>query len=170
LKAVADHVSLQGHPIYTVDNLGFNIKAIDESAKLVRSLIDEKKLDNVIILAHSKGGLIAKYLLAFENEDNRVKKAIAIASPFHGSNSVKYLLNKEHKELGPDSPMIAKLNSQKAVNDKIVSVFCRHDNHVWPTESCYLEGAKNIQVDVFGHHKILYDKKVHDIVLEEIDK
>jgi triacylglycerol lipase len=168
LKFIADMLAVQGYPIYVVEELGHNRQAIDYSAKLVRELIDEKGLNNVVIVTHSKGGLIAKYLLAFENADNRVKKVIAIATPWHGSNAVNFLPGKTYQELRPQSPIIARLNSQVAANDKIVSIFGSFDNHVWPTASCRLAGAKNIQVDIYGHHKILFDKRVCDIISEEI--
>ena len=170
LKAIADPISLKGHPVYVVEHLGFNTEAIDYSARLVRELIDEKKLYNVIIIAHSKGGLIAKHLLAYDNKDGRVQKVIAIATPFHGSHAVEFIPNKTLKELHPDSEMIKKLYSQREVNHKIISIFGKFDNHVWPTGNCRLDGAKNIQVNVYGHHKILFNKHVRNIVLDEIEK
>ncbi len=57
----------------------------------------------------------------------------------------------------------------KEVNRHIVSIFGVFDNHVWPENSCKLEGAKNIQVDAHGHHAILFDKSVRTIVEHEID-
>jgi triacylglycerol lipase len=170
LKTIADPISLSGCPVYIVEQLGYNMKAVDYSAKLIRKLIEEKNLNNVIIVAHSKGGLIAKYLLAFANQDGRIKKVIAVATPFHGSRLAEFIPAKAYKELGSESPMIEKLNSQTAVNGQIISIFGTFDNHVWPTESCKLEGAKNIQVDVYGHHKILFDERVGKIILEEIKK
>ncbi len=170
LKNIADQISLKGHPIYTLEYLGYNTKAIHHSAKLIRELINEKNLQNVIILAHSKGGLIAKHLLAFDNEDGRVAKVIAIATPFSGSRLAEFIPGKAIKELHPESEMIKKLHSKNGVNHKIISIFGEYDNYVWPTENCRLEGAKNIQVNIHGHHKILFDKHVCDIVLNEIGK
>lgn len=170
LKAVADPISLKGHPVYVVERLGYNTRTIDHSAKLIRELIDEKNLQNVIIIAHSKGGLIAEYLLTYDNQDGRVEKVITIATPFLGSYAVKFLPGKAFKELYPESEMIKRLNSENDINHKIVSIFGEFDNHVWPTGNCRLDGAKNIQVNVHGHHKILFDKRVHDIVLDEIEK
>ena len=170
LKAIADPISLKGHPVYVVEKLGYNIRAVDHSARLVRELIDEKNLRNVIIIAHSKGGLIAKHLLAYDNQDGRVVKVIAIATPFLGSHAAKFIPGKAARELRPEGEMIKKLHSQDSINHKIISIFGEFDNHVWPTESCRLKGAKNIQVDVWGHHKILFNKHVHDLVLDEIEK
>jgi triacylglycerol lipase len=170
LKAVADPISLKGHPVYVVERLGYNTRAIDDSARLVRELIDEKNLHNVIIVAHSKGGLIAEYLLTYNNQDGRVVKVIAIATPFLGSHAVKFLPGKVFKELHPESEMIKRLNSENDINHKIVSIFGEFDNHVWPTGNCKLEGAKNIQVNIYGHHKILFNKQVRSIVLDEIEE
>lgn len=170
LKAIADPISLKGYPVYAVEHLGYNTKAIDYSARLIRELIDEKNLHNVIIIAHSKGGLIAKYLLLYDNEDKRVVKVIAIATSFRGSNLVKFISNKALEELHPESGIIKKLHSLSDVNHKIISIFGEYDNHVWPTESCRLDGAKNIQVNTHGHHKILFNKDVRNIILDEIEK
>lgn len=169
LKEIADELSAKGYPVYTVDELERNTKDIPCSAKLVSKFIDKKNLENVIIVAHSKGGLIGKYILAFYNSDEKIKKMISIATPFGGSNMVRFV---PYKFLGlsPTSDTVKLLQNQNDVNCKIVSIFGIFDNHVWPLESCRLEGAKNIQVEAFGHHKILADKKVIKIVADEISK
>ena len=170
LKAIGDSLSKEGHPVYIIKKLGRNVKTISDSATIVKELINEEQLKDVIVVAHSKGGLIGKYLLAFENADNKIKKVIAIASPWKGSIFLKISPHKSFKELRPKSGLIKKLGEQKQVNSKIVSIYGISDNVVWPVDSCNLEGAKNIQVDIHGHHKILFDKKVIDIVMSEVEK
>lgn len=170
LRAIADPLSLKGYPIYVLEHLGYNTKAIHRSAQLVRELIDYEKLQNVVIIAHSKGGLIGKHLLVFDNKDDKVKKLIAIATPFGGSNIVRFLPIKSLKELHPEHETIKKLQAGKEVNHKIVSIFGIFDNHIWPLESCFLNGAKNIEINTYGHHKILFNKKVREIVIAEVEK
>ena len=170
LKAIADPLSLKGHPIYVLEHLGYNTKEIHHAAKLIQELIDEKNLHNVILIAHSKGGLIGKYLLAFHNKDRRIKKLIAIATPFGGSHIVKLIPHKAGKELAPTSKIIQDLQEKKEVNTMIISIYGTFDNHVWPETSCNLEGATNIQIDVHGHHKILFDKKLKEIIQSVVDK
>jgi len=170
LKFIADPLSLKGHPIYALEHIGYNTKEVHHTANLVQELIKEKDLKNVIIIAHSKGGLIAKYILAFHNQDGRVKKAIAIATPFGGSHITKLIPHKAVKELAPEHEIIRTLSEKKVVNKKILSIFGVFDNHVWPESSCRLEGAKNIQVQVHGHHKILFDKQVREIIISEVEK
>ncbi len=169
LKAFADPLSRRGHPVYALTHLGYNTGAISRSAQLVRELIEEQKLRKVIILAHSKGGLIGKAVLAFHNRDNRVRKVIAIASPFGGSYAVNYFPIRTLRELHPSHETIRRLQQEKTVNRHIVSIFGVFDNHVWPEDSCRLPGARNIEVNVHGHHKILFDREVRRIVLAEVN-
>lgn len=171
LKMIADPLSRLGHPIYVLEHLGFNTKDIHKSAKIIRELIDEKKLKNVTFIAHSKGGLIGKHFLAFDNQDNAVKELIAVATPWGGSHAAKLFPHKTARELYPHSEAIRTLKHRSDVNDKIVSIIGFYDNHVWPTESCLLEGAKkNIKVDTYGHHTIIFNKKVVDLIVKEVEK
>ncbi len=169
LKAVADLLSLQGHPVYVVERIGYNTKEIHHAAKLVREFIEENGLRHVIIVAHSKGGLIGKYILAFHNQDRRVDKVITVATPFHGSAIVRSMPHPALKELAPESEVIRTLSEREEVNHSIVSIFGVFDNHVWPGSSCRLEGAKNIQIEAYGHHKILSDKKTREIIAAEAE-
>jgi len=167
LRKIADPLSRDGHPIYVIRGLGYNTKEIYVFAKLIRELIDEKHLKDVILVSHSKGGLIGKHLLAFCNGDNVIKKLITVATPWGGSYIVNFIPHKSSKELHPAHKTIKILSEQKQINHKIVSIYGVFDNHVWPTKSCHLEGAKNIEVNTHGHHTILFNKEVIEIIQEE---
>ena len=168
LRKIANPLSLAGHPIYVVNNIGYNTRDIHFSAELVRELIDQNNLKNVILIAHSKGGLIGKYLLSFNNTDSAIKKLITVATPWAGSHAAKFIPHKSAAELHPESEIIEKLRQQNNINHKIVSIYGVYDNHVWPTKSCHLEGAKNIEVNTHGHHTILFDKNVIKIIETEV--
>ena len=170
LTKLVDQLSRNGHPIYVVKELGYNTKKIHHSANLVREFIESHDLKNIIIVAHSKGGLIGKYILIHHNKDRRVKKVITVATPFGGTDTAKYFPIKSIKEMHPHSETIQKLHKEQRVNKHIVSIYGVFDNHVWPVESARLEGAKNIQVNTHGHHTILLDKNVRGIVLAEVEK
>jgi len=168
MRSLAEHLSKNGYPVYLLPQLGRNSGPIPAMAGIVRKFIAEKGLQNIIIIGHSKGGLVGKCILDNEDGSVKIKKLIAIACPFQGSRAAVYLPTKSHAELTPSSPMIAKLSASRQNNGKITSIYCKFDNHVWPLSSCILPGAKNIQTGVYGHHRILFDKTVRDIVLSEI--
>ncbi len=170
-KSLTDHISLLGHPVYIVPKLAGNIENIPSSAKKVREVIEENDLKNVVIVAHSKGGLIGKYLLLHENQEQRIQGIIAIATPFHGSSITRFLPHSSIRELSRDSKIINYLRNHSEVNGKIVSIIPSYDNHIWHEQGSYLEGAmQNVRVEVPGHHKILKDKTVWRQIVEWIEK
>ena len=162
IKFLGDKISLAGHPVYIIPKLGNNVIDIPSSANIVQAMIEEKDIKNAVIVAHSKGGLIGKYLLSFLNPDMRVKRMISISTPYSGSSLVRFLPGKYSKELRTDSDMIKQLQTHKEVNDKIISIAPKFDNHV--QEGCYLEGATNITVNEKGHHKIIHSKEMIDLI------
>ncbi|MBI2096838.1 MAG: hypothetical protein HYT40_01630 [Candidatus Sungbacteria bacterium] len=169
LKYIGDALSYQGHPVYVIKELGYMMGEVPKLARIVRDFIEERDLRNVVMVCHSKGGLVGKYILAFQNADARVKKVIAVATPFLGSHMVKLIPYQNYKELLPESELVRDLDTKQDVNRSITSIYGFWDNHIWPTTHAHLEGAKNIQVPVYGHHKILFDQRVKDIVLTEVD-
>ena len=168
LKKIADDISKIGHPVHTIKELGHNRLEIGVSAKIVRQMIDANNLHNVIILAHSKGGLIGKEVLLNYNLDQRVIKMVAIASPFGGSTMASFVPDKAIKELSPASQVVQIQHENTEVNQAIISIYGMYDNHVWPTESAVLEGAENIQVNTDGHHQILSSEETKAVVLTKV--
>ena len=188
MKSLGDRISRLGHPVYIVPELGYNISSIPFSAKMLRSLIaritgkfghilprvskgaeaiqkviEEKNLKNVILVAHSKGGLIGKYLLTHYNADHKVLGMIAIAAPFSGSELAKLIPHDAFKELRTDSEIVRDLERHRNANKKIVSIFPEYDTHVWAERKSFLEGAENIEVSgLGGHNALLSDKKIQN--------
>lgn len=195
MKSLGDHISLQGHPVYIVPGLKYNLFNIPSSSGILRAIvnkefsqadkvhphitngagtienfIEKEDLRGVVLVAHSKGGLIGKYFLIHHNRKHKVLGMIAIATPFSGSAMAKLLPLEPIKELDVDSEIIHDIERHKAVNRKIVSVRPEYDNHVWAEKGSYLEGAHNIVVPVHGHHKVIFDKEVQKVVIDAIEK
>ena len=195
LKHLGDRISLAGHPVYIVPELNYNVYTIPRSAQKVwgvivhavprlghilpdmpagahaiRSAMERHAIDGAILVAHSKGGLIGKYLLIHHNHDQRIKGLVAIATPFSGSRMAKLIPLDPFKELRTDSDIIHELESHTAVNDRIISIIPEFDNHVWAERGSFLPGAlKNIEVPISGHHKVLFSKPVQDQILVSIE-
>ncbi len=167
LKPIADKISLAGHPVYIIPKLGYNFTDIPKSAAIVKEVIETNKLEKVILVAHSKGGLIGKYLMV-QDKDKKISGMVAISTPFSGSALAKFIPHKIVKELSTDGQTVNVLKAHKGINSHIVSIFPVYDNHVWHKQKSNLERAKNIEVNVHGHHRVLFSKDVRKKVLEEI--
>ena len=169
LRVIADRISQAGHPVHIIPALGRNMLPVADLARLVRTYILEQDLRRVVIVAHSKGGVVGKYLLAHDNADNRVEAVIAIASPFAGTRKAKLLPFTSAHELHNDSRLIQELQSLgSTVDDRIVQITPAADNIVdaGPVQS---ENAKTIFVKSRGHHRVVFDKQVADEVMHTLE-
>lgn len=167
MKKLGDAISLAGHPVYVAPELGHNLKPVPTQSKIIEKIITDNSLDNVVVVAHSKGGLIAKHLLNHSPISPKIKKIIAIATPFHGSTLTKYLIGEPFKELHPDSKLIQTLNSKCDLDNKICTITPAFDNHVWhPNKSQLSSASKNQLTKAHGHHKILFDPETIKAILD----
>lgn len=167
LRLVADALNDAGHPVHTVPGLGLNHRPIPESAGIVWRRILELDLRDVAIVAHSKGGLIGKHLLALDDVEHRVDRVVAIATPFTGSRMAYYTLPRAMREFRPDSPVISRLVTQERVNARIVSIAPRWDPHI--PDGSTLAGARNVTLPVVGHFRILLDERLPKLVVSEVE-
>jgi len=169
LKNIGDYFASSGYRIHIVPTISYNHRAISLEADELHQYLEEHGLINVKIIAHSKGGLVGKYYMENENIlDHRVTKLIAIATPFSGSYLAGVSPLKAMKELSPDSQLISDLNKKNKNNINTVSIFPSHDNHVKHKNKSFLKGAKNIELETKGHHKILFEKELVEVLESEL--
>ncbi|MFN3865959.1 MAG: esterase/lipase family protein [Demequina sp.] len=142
----------QGHPVHVVADLRRNHRPVPEMAGQVASYLVAKDLDDVIVVAHSKGGLAGK-LAMVGPAGGRIRGMLAIATPFGGSRYARVMPMRALREFSARNPSIASLALDTTVNAKIVSVYARFDPHI-PGGS-ELPGATNVQLDTGGHFRIL---------------
>lgn len=168
LRPVAEALNAAGHPVHVVATLGINHRPIPESARRAWQHIRRLDLPRLTIVAHSKGGLIGKHLLAHEDVEHRIDRVVAIASPFSGSRMAYYAIPRAMREFRPDHPVIAQLRTQNEVNARITSIAPAWDPHI--PETSHLEGARNVTVPVVGHFRILHDPRLPAVVVAEVER
>src|SRR5690606_17989749 len=110
--------------------LGFNHRPIPDSARQVGECLRQLDLRHVTIVAHSKGGLIGKYLLAHDDAGARVDRVVAIATPFSGSRMAYYAIPRAVRAFRPDDPVVASLAVERSVNARITSIAPEWDPHI----------------------------------------
>ena len=159
LKTVSDHINAKG---YRVHFPKFETRSPLRICTLdILKYIDDNNLKNIIIITHSKGGLIARSIL--KDHDDNIQSIIEISSPNQGT-IFGYLGFINLKELKPNCKTLKELENINT--QKIINIFPQFDNHVIPNTSLYLEGAKNVKLDIVGHTRILESKEL----LTELDK
>ena len=167
LRAAGGRLARAGHPVHVVEMLGRNIDEIPDAAALAQRYLDEHDLRNVTIVAHSKGGLIGKHMMLFNDVEGRIDALVAIATPFQGSSLAKYMPVRPLRAFIPTATTLSLLAANAEVNSRIVSIFGDFDPHI-PIGS-YLDGATNIPLPANGHFRLLADERVLDAVEAAVD-
>jgi pimeloyl-ACP methyl ester carboxylesterase len=162
LRPIADRLNAAGHPVHIVRELGYNRSSIPDAAALAQRFIDDLGLERVVLLAHSKGGLIGKHMMLLDDRGSRVDRLVAIATPFGGSIYARYFPNPAIRAFAPKEPTLVMLAANAAANSRVTSIFGDWDPHI-PAGS-RLEGATNVLVPVSGHFRLLADERVHRAV------
>ncbi len=145
--------------------------------RAVEALCIETGHEQVIIVAHSMGGLAARAYLRSHGR-RRIAKVITLGSPHHGTglaNSAPGLNSKQMRWVGSavnglPSDWLRQLESTEnpELRALFVSIYSHHDNIVAPQTSSHLPGAKNIEFHGIGHVALALNPTVQACVLEEI--
>lgn len=147
----------RGHPVHVLDTLRRNSRPVVEMAEQVTAYLQEHDLPEVLIVAHSKGGLVGKQVMIGPAAD-RVRGMIAVATPFGGSRYARLFRSPTLRIFSPADATIVALASQAAVNSHIVSIYGRFDPHI--PEGSELPHAKNVRLETGGHFRILAHPRV----------
>jgi alpha-beta hydrolase superfamily lysophospholipase len=154
LLPLIERLHAAGHPVHAVTALRTNGATVDASADVVASYLADHDLEDVLIVAHSKGGLIGKDVMLEHAAGGRVRKMFAISTPFSGSVYARYLPLPSLHAFSPKDPTTLRLAAELRVNDRITSVWARFDPHI-PGGSRLPGAAENRRVDDGGHFRIL---------------
>lgn len=162
MRPVADLLHGLGHPVHVVSGLRWNTAPLAESAAVVAAYLEEKDLRGVLVVAHSKGGLIGKYAMLHEDPRGRIARMITVATPFAGSVYARFFLVRAVRSLAPGDRTLRSLAKQLEVNARITSIWGAFDPHI-PGGS-RLEGATNVPLRTSGHFRIIGQQELLDAV------
>jgi triacylglycerol lipase len=166
LHPVVERLHREGHPIHVVTTLGFNRIDVAEGATLARSYLEQHDLRGVVIVAHSKGGLIGKHLMAFEHPEQRIRSMVAINTPFGGSRYARFFPGRAIRAFVSTDETLLALAKREEINPRITSIFADFDPHI--PEGSALVNARNIRMEIGGHFRILAAPRVLDVVAESV--
>ena len=161
LEKIGNFLCNKGCKIHVPKRLKINTASIVTNANILEGFISENNLENITLISHSKGGLIAKYFLGHSKASSKVDKVISIATPY-GGTYFSFLIG--NIELSPISKTIKYINKNRSSCKKIINIYPSFDNHVIPNRNLLLEGAKNIKIEVVGHTKILTHKNTIKLI------
>jgi pimeloyl-ACP methyl ester carboxylesterase len=163
---LARYLHQAGHSVHVVPALGYNRGTVPQMSDVVAEYLAEANLHEVVLIAHSKGGLIGKHLMAASTQGYRVNRMIAISTPFSGSGYARYAPIRSLRALSPNDTGVLKLAANLSVNARIISIFSSFDPHI--PGGCELAGATNIKLETMGHFRLLNDQRLLQAVREHL--
>ena len=164
LALVGARLHAKGHPVHVIAGLRHNSSPIAPSAQVVWDYLVEHDLRDVLLVAHSKGGLIGKHLMVVQEATGgrRIDRMIAIASPFAGSPWADLAPISTLRAFRRRDPVVTMLAADARSNARILSVYPRFDQFL-PSGSA-LQGAENVRIDVDGHFRVLASDELYEVL------
>jgi triacylglycerol lipase len=145
--------------------------------RAVEAVCRETGHDQIILVAHSMGGLAARVYLR-DHGSALIAKIITLGTPHHGTglanlgiglNSRQMRREGSPRENAPSAWLRQLEQSENSATRALfVSIFSHHDNIIAPQTSSYLPSARNIEFHGIGHVALALNPQVQALVLEEI--
>ncbi len=153
-------------------------KMVDQLSRRVDEILSTTHSDQIDIVAHSLGGLVARYYMAAGEGRGKVRKLITLGSPHKGTFLSPLLrtmtLGSLHRDLRAESSFIRSLNDASLPREtEVVSIYSKFDWTVWPSSNCVADGLpsrsfRNIEVNSVGHMGLLYSPEVLNQVMKNL--
>lgn len=166
MRPVAAHLSAAGHPVHVVQQLGYNRGSIQSMGQHVANYLAAHDLTDVILVAHSKGGLIGKFVMTQPDGGARVRQLIAVNTPFSGSTYANFFVLPSIRAFSPRNKFLRTQLANIGANARITSVYSSFDPHI--PQGSQLPGAVNIELPTMGHFRIIGDRRLLDTVDQAI--
>lgn len=142
----------------------------DLATEVTRALRASERDRPVVLVTHSKGGLVAKRVLLRDPECELVAGAVTLSAPFQGAVAARmvrgeFRLLRNVVKLRPGTPSTLELAGRAEANSRIVTISPLIDEIVGKRGP--LPGARNIAVSVIGHNRLLAMPRVQQLVVRE---
>lgn len=159
MEPLATSLAARGVRVRFVPELGHHLMSVDEAAPLVaralESLVEEAEGRPVVVIGHSKGGIVGLRVLAERIARNVVQPVglVALSTPFGGSAWADRTRLKAVKELRLSSDVVAQVRKDAASGVRIVSIRPQRDPHV--TSQFVPSRASRLRIRRPGHFQTL---------------
>jgi hypothetical protein len=165
LKTIGDELNNSGYKVHVISELKDNKLSVLETLKTVESYIEEIKTKEIILVCHSKGGIVARLLLSKPTTASKISKVFFVSATIQGT-WLGYLPFINIKDQTPKS--VQELPLPNSQIHKIINLYPLLDNIVIPNKNLLLDGAENIQIPVIGHTRILNSSKTIQEIISHL--
>jgi alpha/beta hydrolase fold len=149
--------------------LGDVAEGAHDLAAHVERICQETGHEQVHVVGHSLGGLIARYFVQRLGGDRRVDTLVTLGTPHQGSRWAHVVPTPLIRQLRPSSPLYQELaEPARGCGTQITAIYSDIDQMVLPTSSGRCDhpdlGARNVLVRGVGHMSL----PIHRGILDEV--
>lgn len=175
--------ALGWHNIYTLNyttSSGSLYRMAGDLSEKVERIINETHCEQLDIVAHSLGGLVARKYMSIGEGRGRVSKLITLGTPHKGTELSKFLRllpgSSLCEDLKPNSYWIRTMNNTSIPKfSHVHSIYSDFDWTVWPKGNCKAMGSphenfSNTKVNNVGHAGLLFSDKVFRHIVEYLNE
>lgn len=166
------HVYPASFPRFTFSDHRVSARFLAEKIEEVLAVEDT---DKVALVAHSMGGLIARYYLKYLDGSKHVMHLSCLGTPHHGTwTAATAPILPATRQSVPGSPFLAELNDSKVDHGgvPILNIWSKWDGIVVPASSALLEapGVTNQQLSYAGHWGLLVSRRAYVAIKEALER
>jgi triacylglycerol lipase len=133
--------------------------------RLKRELDSRIRGGRIDIVAHSMGGLVARWYLQQLGGARRVDRLITLGTPHCGTHAANFLPSALVRQLTPHSPFIRHLNTLPAPEGvQVTSIMAGRDLLVQPSEAAGCPFGQRLDFPDLGHVELLFRPQVFSAV------
>jgi triacylglycerol lipase len=133
--------------------------------KFLRTHVRGGRID---LVCHSLGGLVARVYLQQLGGARRVDRCITLGTPHRGTYNAYWVASRVGRELRPDSPLLARLDSSRpaAAGVRFASIVAGSDNIVIPRVFSSTDSV--VHVPGLGHLGLLFSPTAFRAVADRL--
>jgi len=129
-------------------------------ADFVKAALKTTGEEQVEMVAHSLGGIVARFAITEWELERSVKTLITLGTPHKGTYAARYANTEVLRELRPGSRMIKMLDEYGwPRNVRGVTMWSENDLLVLPPEFAVVEGTEQVDMTPFTHYSYLISPK-----------
>jgi len=148
---------------------------IERSAHRFGEALDRIRRDtgasSVDVVAHSMGGLVARAYVRQRGRASGITRLVTLGTPHQGTLALPaFRLDPMVAQMRPTSPFLARLGQDDPVPALVdcIAIYSADDAVVVPPSAGYWPGAFNIELRGLGHMSLLFSRRVHELVRENL--
>jgi triacylglycerol esterase/lipase EstA (alpha/beta hydrolase family) len=140
-------------------------------AEKVDATLAGDRADQVDLVCHSAGGLVARYYVNYLDGDRKVRHLVTLGTPHHGTY-FSYLLQLPFLDIArqtrPGSHLLREISGAPPPHVRVTSIWSPADGVVLPPESAVLPGARNVKVPWTTHWGFLWNQQIYAVVKDAL--